>query len=132
MPGRKGKTMKRKLNLLGATLIGAAVLSPAVHAATVFDGLNVLVQDSFQSQFSEVQGVLAVGGNATLFNYGVDLLSTPYGGAGGYGLVVGGNLTFSSGSVGTLITNPAQTYYGGALWGAPFYYTRWVCSMYTP
>ncbi|MBI2318031.1 MAG: hypothetical protein HYU75_13830, partial [Betaproteobacteria bacterium] len=60
--------MKRKLNLLGATLIGAAVLSPAVHAATVFDGLNVLIRDSFQSQFSEVQGVLAVGGNATLFN----------------------------------------------------------------
>src|SRR3989304_3948468 len=123
MPGRKGKTMKLKLNLLGATLIGAAVLSPAVHAATVFDGLNVLVQDSFQSQFSEVQGVLAVGGNATLFNYGVDLLSTPYGGAGGYGLVVGGNLTFSSGAVGTLITNPAQTYYGGALSGSLVNYT---------
>jgi len=115
--------MKRKLNLLGATLIGAAVLSPAVHAATVFDGLNVLVQDSFQSQFSEVQGVLAVGGNATLFNYGVDLLSTPYGGASGYGLVVGGNLTFSSGAVGTLITNPAQTYYGGALSGSLVNYT---------
>jgi len=41
--------MKRKLNLLGATLIGAAVLSPAAHAATVFDGLNVVVQNSFQS-----------------------------------------------------------------------------------
>ena len=115
--------IKRKLNLLGAALIGAAVLSPAVHAATVFDGLNVLVQNSFQSQFSEVQGVLAVGGNATLFNYGVDLLSTPYGGAGGYGLVVGGNLTFSSGSVGTLVPNPAQTYYGGALSGASVNYT---------
>ncbi len=116
--------MKRKLNLLGATLIGAAVLSsPAVHAATAFDGLNVLVQGSFQSQFSEVQGVLAVGGNATLFNYGVDLLSAPYGGAGGYGLVVGGNLTFSSGAVGTLVTNPAQTYYGGALSGSLVNYT---------
>ncbi|MDP2706505.1 MAG: choice-of-anchor A family protein, partial [Burkholderiales bacterium] len=91
--------------------------------ATVFDGLNVLVQDSFQSQFSEVQGVLAVGGNATLFNYGVDLLSTPYGGAGGYGLVVGGNLTFTSGGVGTPIANPAQTYYGGALSGSLVNYT---------
>ena len=110
--------MKRKLNLLGATLIGAAVLLPAARAATVFDGLNVVVQNTFQSQFSEVQGVLAVGGNATLFNYGVDLLSTPYGGAGGYGLVVGGNLTFSSGSVGTLVTNPAQTYFGGTLNGS--------------
>ena len=115
--------MKRRLNLLGATLIGATALSPAAHAATMFDGLNVLVQNNFQSQFSEVQGVLAVGGNATLFNYGVDLLSTPYGGAGGYGLVVGGDLTFSSGSVGTLVTNPAQTYYGGVLSGASVSYT---------
>ena len=115
--------LKRKLSLLGATLIGATVLSPAVHAATAFDGINVLVQNNFQSQFSEVQGVLAVGGNATLFNYGVDLFSTPYGGAGGYGLVVGGNLTFSSGSVGTLVTNPAQTYYGGTLSGSSVNYT---------
>src|SRR3989304_7574558 len=132
MPGRKGKTMKLKLNLLGATLIGAAVLSPAVHAATVFDGLNVLVQDSFQSQFSEVQGVLAVGGNATLFNYGVDLLSTPYGGAGGYGLVVGGDLTFTSGGVGTPIANPAQTYYGGTLSGSLVNYTAGINNSVNP
>ena len=108
-------TIKRKFNWLGATLIGATVLSPSVHAATAFDGINALLQNNFTSQFSEVQGVLAVGGNATLFNYGVDLLSTPYGGAGGYGLVVGGNLNFTNGSVGTLVTNPAKTYYGGAL-----------------
>ncbi len=50
-------------------------------------------------------------------------MSTPYGGAGGYGLVVGGNLTFSSGAVGTLVTNPAQTYYGGALSGSLVNYT---------
>jgi choice-of-anchor A domain-containing protein len=108
-------TIKRRLNWLGATLIGATVLSPSAHAATAFDGINALLQNNFTSQFSEVQGVLAVGGNATLFNYGVDLLSTPYGGAGGYGLVVGGNLNFTNGSVGTLVTNPAQTYFGGAL-----------------
>ena len=115
--------MNKLLKLIGIALIGSVLFSPAARAATVFDGLNVLIQDSFQSQFSEVQGVLAVGGNATLFNYGVDLLSTPYGGASGYGLVVGGNLTFSSGSVGTLITNPAQTYYGGALSGSLVNYT---------
>ena len=125
-------TMKRKLGLMGATLIGATLLSPAVHAATAFDGINALVQNSFQSQFSEVQGVLAVGGNATLFNYGVDLFSTPYGGAGGYGLVVGGNLTFSSGSVGTLVTNPAQTYYGGTLSGSSVNYTGGINSSVNP
>src|SRR3990172_4459222 len=113
----------RKFNPFVAALIGAALISPAAQAATPYDGLNVLIRDNFQSQYSEVQGVLAVGGNATLFNYGVDLLSTPYGGAGGYGMIVGGNLTFSSGSVGTLITNPAQTYHGGALSGSLVNYT---------
>lgn len=113
----------RKLNSFGAALIGTALVLPAAHAATSYDGLNALIQNSFQSQYSEVQGVLAVGGNATLFNYGVDLLSTPYGGAGGYGLVVGGNLNFSNGAVGTLVTNPAQTYYGGTLSGSTVNYT---------
>jgi len=115
--------MNKLLKLIGTALIGSVLFSPAVRAATAFDGLNVLIQNSFQSQFSEVQGVLAVGGNATLFNYGVDLLSTPYGGAGGYGLVVGGNLTFNSGAVGTPFANPAQTYYGGALSGSLVNYT---------
>src|SRR3989337_2830566 len=116
--------MNKLLKLIGTALIGSVLFSPAARAATAFDGLNVLIQDNFQSQFSEVQGVLAVGGNATLFNYGVDLLSTPYGGAGGYGLVVGGDLTFTSGGVGTPIANPAQTYYGGALSGSLLNYTR--------
>lgn len=115
--------MVRKLKLICAAVICATAFPTAGLAATAFDGINALVQNNFQSQFSEVQGVLAVGGNATLFNYGVDLLSTPYGGAGGYGLIVGGNLTFSSGSVGTLVTNPAQTYFGGTLGGALVNYT---------
>src|SRR3989304_4782919 len=110
--------MNKLLKLMGPALIGSVLVSPAAHAATAFDGLNALIQNSFQSQFSEVQGVLAVGGNATLFNYGVDLLSTPYGGAGGYGLVVGGDLNFSYGAVGTPVTNLAQTYYGGTLNGS--------------
>ena len=101
-------------------------MSRSAHAATAFDGINALLQNNFTSQFSEVQGVLAVGGNATLFNYGVDLLSTPYGGAGGYGLVVGGNLTFSNGSVGTLVTNPAKTFFGGTLSGSLVNYTGGV------
>ncbi len=113
----------KKLGLFGAIMVGTTLTATVTHAATPYDGLNVLIQNSFQSQFSEVQGVLAIGGNATLFNYGVDLLSTPYGGAGGYGLVVGGNLAFSSGAVGTLVTNPAQTYYGGAVSGALVNYT---------
>ena len=122
----------KKLGLFGAIMMGTALTSTAAHAATPYDGLNALIQNNFQSQFSEVQGVLAVGGNATLFNYGVDLLSTPYGGAGGYGLVVGGNLTYSNGAVGTLITNPAQAYYGGVLSGALVNYTGGAVTVPTP
>ncbi len=124
--------MNKLLKLIGAALIGSVLFSPAARAATAFDGLNVLIRDSFQSQFSEVQGVLAVGGNATLFNYGVDLLSTPYGGAGGYGLVVGGDLTFTSGGVGTPIANPAQTYYGGTLGGSLVNYTAGINNSVNP
>src|SRR3989304_7822627 len=128
----KGVPMVRKLKLICAAVICATAFPTAGLAATAFDGINALVQNNFQSQFSEVQGVLAVGGNATLFNYGVDLFSTPYGGAGGYGLVVGGNLTFSSGSVGTLVTNPAQTYYGGTLSGSSGKLTRGVNNVKPP
>ena len=124
--------MNKLLKLIGAALIGSVLFSPAARAATAFDGLNVLIQDNFQSQFSEVQGVLAVGGNATLFNYGVDLLSTPYGGAGGYGLVVGGDLTFTSGGVGTPIANPAQTYYGGTLSGSLVNFTAGINNSVNP
>ena len=101
-----------KFKRISTALIAAAIFSPAAYAATAFDGINLLVQNSFNSQSSEVQGVLAVGGNATLFNYGIDSIATPYGGAGGYGLVVGGNLNFTNGSVGIPFSNPAQTYYG--------------------
>jgi choice-of-anchor A domain-containing protein len=114
--------MSKLLRLIGAALIGPALYSPAVQAATAFDGINALVQNNFTSQSSEVQGVLAVGGNATLLNYGVDSIVTPYGGAGGYGLVVGGDLNFNGGSVG-LANNLAQTYYGGTLSGSGVSYT---------
>ena len=104
--------MNKMIKQIGTALIASAIFSPAAYAATAFDGINLLVQNSFNSQSSEVQGVLAVGGNATLFNYGIDSIATPYGGAGGYGLVVGGNLNFTNGSVGIPFSNPAQTYYG--------------------
>ena len=109
--------MNKMIKRIGTALMASAILSPAAHAATAFDGINLLVQNSFNSQYSEVQGVLAVGGNATLSNYGIDSIATPYGGAGGYGLIVGGNLNFTDGSVGIPFTNPAQTYYGGTLSG---------------
>jgi choice-of-anchor A domain-containing protein len=117
--------MNKLLKLMSAALIGSAIFSPAVRAATAFDGFNVLIQDNFQvTGPGDIAGALAVGGNATgLFNYAVDVVSTPYGGVGGYGLIVGGDLGFSNGAVGTPFSNPAQTYYGGTLSGSSVNYT---------
>jgi len=99
-----------KLKLLGAVLLGAALLSPAAHADP-FDALrsfNAVIFQNFTSQSSDVEGTLAVGGNATLYNYSINQSNAPY---NGYGLVVGGDLTFANGTV----WNGGQTYYGGTL-----------------
>jgi choice-of-anchor A domain-containing protein len=46
------------------------------------------------------EGAVAVGGNATFSNYGVGFhLPAGYGAAGGFGLVVGGNLNWTNGEV---------------------------------
>ncbi len=107
-----------KLNLLGAALIGAALFSPAAHADPfdVLRSFNAVIFQNFTSQSSDVEGTLAVGGNTTLFNYSINQSNAAY---NGYGLVVGGNLTFTNGTV----WNSSQTYYGGTLSGAAVNYT---------
>jgi len=98
-----------KRGLLGAALMGAALFAPAVHA-DAFDALrsfNAVIFQNYTSQFSDVEGTLAVGGNATLFNYSINQGNAAY---NGYGLVVGGNLSFTNGTV----WNNSQTYYGGS------------------
>jgi len=101
---------KPTFRLLGAVLIGTALFSPSVYADP-FDALrsfNAVIFQNFTSQSSDVEGTLAVGGNATLFNYSINQSNVPY---NGYGLVVGGNLAFTNGTV----WNNGQTYYGGTL-----------------
>ena len=108
----------RKLKVLGAVLTGAALFSPAVHADPfdVMRSFNALVFQNFTSQSSDVEGTLAVGGNATLFNYSINQSNAAY---NGYGLAVGGDLTFTNGTV----ASGGQTYYGGTLSGAAVNYT---------
>ncbi len=101
---------KPTFRLFGAVLIGTALFSPTVYADP-FDALrsfNAIIFQNFTSQSSDVEGTLAVGGNATLFNYSINQSNAPY---NGYGLVVGGNLAFTNGTV----WNNGQTYYGGTL-----------------
>jgi len=109
---------KPKLKLLGAALMGAALFSPAVHAGPidVFKSFNAVIFQNFTSQSSDVEGTLAVGGNATLYNYSINHSNAPY---NGYGLVVGGNLNFTNGTV----WNGGKTYYGGTLSGSAVNYT---------
>lgn len=117
----------RKVNLFGAALIGAALFSPAVHADP-FDALrsfNAVIFQNFNSQSSDIEGTLAVGGNATLLNYSINQSNAPY---NGYGLVVGGNLAFTNGTV----WNNGQTYYGGTLSGAAVNYTGGTFTTPTP
>lgn len=87
--------MKKSLFL--ATLTGAAALvGTAASAATAFD-YNVVAFGTFTSQNTEVNGALAVGGNATLTNFSVGKdLDSDYAGSA---LVVGGNLTYTNGQV---------------------------------
>ena len=109
---------ERKLKLLDAMLIGAALFSSAAHADP-FDALqsfNALIFHNFTSQSSDVEGTLAVGGNTTLLNYSINQSNAAY---NGYGLVVGGSLNFSNGTV----WNNGQTYYGGTLSGSAVNYT---------
>lgn len=101
---------KSKLRLLVMALIGVALFSPAVHADSfdVLKSFNAVIFQNFTSQSSDVEGTLAVGGSATLFNYSINQSNAAY---NGYGLVAGGNLTFTNGTV----WNNGRTYYGGTL-----------------
>ena len=118
---------KPTFRLSGAVLIAAMLFTPAVYADP-FDALrsfNAVVFHNFTSQSSDVEGTLAVGGNATLFNYSVNQSNAPY---NGYGLVVGGNLNFTNGTV----WNNGQTYYGGALNSWAVNYTGGTTSASNP
>ena len=97
---------KSKLRLSGAALIGAALFSPAVHA-DAFDALrsfNAVIFQNFTSQSSDVEGTLAVGGNATLFDYSINRSNAPY---NDYGLVADGNSTLNNGTAWKL---PSRTW----------------------
>jgi len=101
----------RKLKQLGIGLIGAALISPAVRAEPfdVLKSFNALIFQNFTSQSSEVEGALADGGNATLSNYSINWSNAPY---NGYGLVAGGNLTFSNGTVWKLPSRTSPVNFG--------------------
>ncbi len=78
-------------------------------------GLNLLVFNDFTVTSSDVQGAVAVGGNATISNYSIGSNNTP-----GTALTVGGNLDFSSGGINgnTVVGGNLTTNYNGSLGGS--------------
>jgi len=79
--------------------------------------LNLLAFGNFNSSYSDVEGRVAVGGNATLQGYSVNLLRN--GSSSAPGLTVGGNLNFYNGSIwgdtivgGNLISNWSGSFGG--------------------
>lgn len=88
---------------LAMLVVAAFFTMPMAHAANTALGLdsslNLLVFENFLAPSSDVQGRVAVGGNASFTSYSINTLA----GAGalysGTGLTVGGDLTFGSGSI---------------------------------
>jgi len=87
------------LALLTFTILLPA--SPAkadvLNALGLDPSLNLLSLGDFNSSYSDVQGRVAVGGNATLQGYSVNLLR--HSSSSAPGLTVGGNLNFYNGTI---------------------------------
>ena len=95
--------------ILAATL--ALTLCAPAFAATNALGLdstlNMLTFGDFSVPWSDVEGRVAVGGNASISNYSINLITA---GAPGAALTVGGNLAFMGGTIhGDVIVGGAYT-----------------------
>ena len=85
------------LGLLACATLAQAAKTESRNALGLSSGLNLLVFQNFSAPSSDVEGRVAVGGNADLSGYSINTKggSALYGGAG---LTVAGNLSVGSGS----------------------------------
>jgi len=111
----------RHITMILFTFIAFAPASPAkadvLNALGLDPSLNLLSLGDFNSYYSDVQGRVAVGGNATIQGYSINLLRNSSSSAPG--LTVGGNLNFYNGSIwgdtvvgGNLISNWSGSFSG--------------------
>lgn len=95
--------LKAKAPACAVALAVAGMLAvPALAQAApvnlgVAGNFNVFALGNFTSMYSDTEGAVAVQGNATLTGYSVNLNNQA--GYAGQSLVVGGNLSFNSGSI---------------------------------
>lgn len=112
-------------------LIASLFAASAAHAGPISLGLdtslNLLAFGHMNVSSSDVEGRVAVGGNATLSGYSINTKTGSSALYSGTGLTVGGNLNFSSGSVwsgaivgGSYTPSPSGTIQGGVSTGQGF------------
>jgi len=112
---------------LATALLGAAAAQAGPLTLGLERSLNLLAFGNMHVSSSDVEGRVAVGGNATLGSYSVNTKT----GAGplhsGTGLTVGGNLVFTGGTVwggavvgGHYVANPSGNVIGGVTRGQGF------------
>ncbi|MBI3346383.1 MAG: choice-of-anchor A family protein [Burkholderiales bacterium] len=115
-------------------LITALLLATVAHAAPISLGLdaslNLLAFGNTTVGSSDVEGRVAVGGNATISGYSINTKTGSNALYAGTGLTVGGNLAFTNGSVwggavvgGSYTPSSGGTVMGGVLTGQGFAFT---------
>lgn len=100
--------------LLGSLLAGLIAFGATAHAAvlSIASEYNIYVLGNMTQWNVDSEGRVAVGGNATLTNYGVGSKFSSNPSSAGNALVVGGNLSYSGGEV-----HYGNLAYGGTLSG---------------
>lgn len=109
--------MRKSTRLAASLFLGAALMAPlAAHAAqpTTAADFNLFVLGDKNAAGSDVEGAVAVGGNAGFSGFSIGA-SLPPSQAGYANLVVGGNLTLGGGTV------VGQTLVGGTYSGPGYF-----------
>jgi choice-of-anchor A domain-containing protein len=96
-----GTCLKARACAVALVVAGVLAVPASAQAAAVNLGVagnfNVFALGNFTSMYSDTEGAVAAQGNATLTGYSVNLHNQA--GYAGQSLVVGGNLSFSGGSI---------------------------------
>jgi len=96
--------------LLKVTILASTLVSVLAHADTLdlgfIKGANVFSLGDFRASGSDVEGAVIAAGNVTVSNYSFNEKNQDA--FGGYALVAGGNLNYTSGSI-----NHGNWYVGG-------------------
>jgi len=107
--------LQRSIQLLACTILVSGTAA-ALHATSLVDGFNVTVFNNFSSQYSDLQGTLAVGKNLTLAGYALNQSApNPNTAAGGFDTVVGGSLLFQNGTIYGKVSANSATITGASI-----------------